>query len=88
MERYAVEWDAVVLTVHPVHVREKGDTAHKESEQYHTAVSLVQPAVLEAELEEETKRGKDGKRILKQHAGIINLQRTAFELVLWCVHFQ
>lgn len=50
VEGHAVERDAVVLTVHPVHVGEEGDAAHEEGEQYHAAVGLVQPAVLEAEL--------------------------------------
>lgn len=58
VERNAVEWDTIVLPVHPVHVGEEGDAAHKEGEQYHTAICLVQPAVLEAELVEETKRGR------------------------------
>lgn len=61
VEGHAVERDAVVLTVHPVHVGEEGDAAHEEGEQYHAAVGLVQPAVLEAELVEETR-----KRILKK----------------------
>lgn len=66
MEGHAVERDAVVVAVHPVHVGEEGDAAHKEGEQYHTAIGLVQPAVLEAELVGETKkRRKDRIKILK-----------------------
>lgn len=59
VEGHAVERDAVVLAVHPVHVGEEGDAAHKEGEQYHTAIGLVQPAVLEAELVEQ-KRIRSG----------------------------
>lgn len=61
VEGHAVQRDAVVLAVHPVHVGEEGDAAHKEGEQYHTAVGLVQPAVLKAELVEETKKRKGWK---------------------------
>ncbi len=60
MEGHAVERDAVVVAVHPVHVRKEGDAAHKEGEQYHTAIGLVQPAVLEAELVEETRKNREG----------------------------
>lgn len=56
VEGHAVQGDAVVAAVHPVHEGEEGDAAHKEGEQYHAAVGLVQPAVLEAELEERDQR--------------------------------
>lgn len=54
MEGHAVERDAIVAAVHPVHVGEEGDAAYEEGEQNHAAVGLVEPAVLEAELVEET----------------------------------
>lgn len=59
MEGHAVERDAVVLAVHPVHVGEEGDAAHEEGEQHHAAVGLVQPAILKAELAEETKKKEE-----------------------------
>lgn len=52
MEGHAVERDAVVTAVHPVHEREEGDAAHEKGEEDHPAIELVQPGVLEAELEE------------------------------------
>ena len=54
VEGHAVERDAVVVAVHQVHVGEEGDAAHEEGEQHHPAIGLVQRAVLEAELREET----------------------------------
>lgn len=79
VEGHTVERDAVVAAVHPVHVGEEGDAAHKEGEQYHTAIGLVQPAVLEAELVEETqtKRGgwkedMEGENILRKHLKILS----------------
>lgn len=60
MEGHAVERDAVVLAVHPVHVREEGDTAKKEGEEYHAAVEFVQPEVLEAELVGGDKKNQGG----------------------------
>lgn len=59
VEGHAVERDAVVLAVHPVHVGEEGDAAHEEGEQHHAAVGLVQPALLKAELAEETKKEEE-----------------------------
>lgn len=55
VEGHAVQRDAVVAAVHPVHVGEEGDAAHEEGEEHHAAVGLVQPAVLEAELEDKHK---------------------------------
>lgn len=52
VEGHAVQGDAVVAAVHPVHVGEEGDAAHEEGEEHHAAVGLVQPAVLEAELKD------------------------------------
>lgn len=60
VEGHAVQRDAVVLAVHPVHVGEEGDAAHEEGEQHHPAVGLVQPAVLKAELVKETERKRQG----------------------------
>lgn len=60
VEGHTVERDAVVVAVHPVHVGEEGDAAHEEGEQYHTAIGLVQPAVLEAELVGETQKKTEG----------------------------
>ena len=62
VEGHAVERDAVVAAVHPVHIGEEGDAAHKEGEQSHAAVGLVQPAVLEAELVEETQTKREGQK--------------------------
>lgn len=50
MEGHAVEGDAVVAAVHPVHEGEEGDAAHEEGEQNHTSVGLVKTAVLVADL--------------------------------------
>lgn len=61
MERHAVERDAVVTAVHPVHEREEGDAAHEEGEKDHTAIDLVQPGVLEAELEERKEKKGNGR---------------------------
>lgn len=58
MEGHPVERDAVVVAIHPVHEGEECDAAQEEDEQHHTAVYLVQPALLEAELED-TKINKD-----------------------------
>lgn len=66
MEGHAVQRDAVVLAVHPVHVGEESDAAHKEGEQYHTAVGLVQPAVLKAELVGEIKKRRGWKEDFKK----------------------
>lgn len=52
VEGHVVKRDAVVAAVHPVHEGEEGDAAQEEDEQYHAAIQFVQPAVLEAELEE------------------------------------
>lgn len=54
VEGHGIEGDAVVPAVHPVHVGEEGDAAGEEAEQYHAAVGFVQPAVLKAELMQET----------------------------------
>lgn len=67
VEGHAVERDAVVFAVHPVHVGEEGDAAHKEGEQYHTAIGLVQPAVLEAELVREKEIREGGDKEMKKH---------------------
>lgn len=61
MEGDAVERYAVVLPVHPVHVGEEGDAAHEEGEQHHAAIGLVQPAVLEAELNQYFPQGYEGR---------------------------
>lgn len=50
----AVERDAVVAPVRPVHVWEERNAAGEEGQQHHAAVSFVQPAVLKAELGEQT----------------------------------
>lgn len=52
VEGHTVERDAVVVAIHPVHEGEEGDAAEEEDEQHHTAIYLVQPALLEAKLEE------------------------------------
>lgn len=62
VEGHTVERDAVVAAVHPVHEGEEGDAAHKEDQQYHTTIYLVQPAVLEAKLVEKTKKRREGWR--------------------------
>lgn len=51
---HAAERDAVVAPVRPVHVREERDAAREEGQQHHGAVSFVQPAVLKAQLGEQT----------------------------------
>lgn len=66
VEGHGVQRDAVMLAVNPVHVGEEGDAAREEGEQHHAAVSFVQPAVLKAELQEETRRRRRvRKRTLK-----------------------
>lgn len=64
MEGHTVEWDVVMGSIHPVHEREDGNAAHKEGEQYHPSIGLVEPAVLETQLvgEEKRKRMERGHR--------------------------
>lgn len=42
-----------MTAVRPVHEREEGDAASKEAQQHKHAVSLMQPAILEAQIQEE-----------------------------------
>lgn len=66
VEGHAVERDAVVLTIRPVHVREECNAAREEGEQHHAAVGFVQPAILKAELVEIKRKVKKGElRALK-----------------------
>lgn len=58
VEGDAVERDAVMTAVHPVHEGEEGNAAHEEAEQHHGAIGLVQPAFLKAELEEGEEQGQ------------------------------
>lgn len=53
MEENAVERDAIVGAVGPVHVGEECNAAHEETQQYHATISLVQPAVLKPQLNED-----------------------------------
>lgn len=57
---HAAQRDAVVAPVHPVHVREERDAAAEEGEQHQRAVSFVQPAVLKAQLGEQTEESQTG----------------------------
>lgn len=50
MEGHAVEGNAVVSAVHPVHEGEERDAAHEEGEQDHASIGLVYPALLQAQL--------------------------------------
>lgn len=50
VEGNAVERDAVVRAVHPVHEREESDATHEETQKHRAAIHLVQPALLQTQL--------------------------------------
>ena len=62
VEGHAVERDAVVAAVHPVHVGEEGDAAHEEGQQHHAAVRLVHPALLQVQLRRGDQPGRETKK--------------------------
>lgn len=50
VEGHAVDGDAVVTAVDPVHVGKEGDSTQEEAEQHHAPIGLVDPAVLQTQL--------------------------------------
>lgn len=62
MEGNAVERDAIVGAVGPVHVGEECDAAHEETQQNHATVNLVQPAVLQSQLQERQPTEKNKRK--------------------------
>lgn len=51
MEDHSVQGNPKLTTVHPIHEGEDQDPTHEESQEDDDAVDLVQPAVIEAQLD-------------------------------------
>lgn len=60
VEGHAIKGDTIVAAVHPVHEGKEGNAAHKKGEQDHAAIGLVQPAVLQIELDKYLPQGDKG----------------------------
>lgn len=60
VQGHGVDREAVVCSIHPVHVGEEYNAAQEEAQQHHEAVRFVQPAVLQSHLQGE--RGVDKKK--------------------------
>lgn len=58
VQGHSIDWKAVVLSIHPVHVGKECNAAQEETQKHHATVHFVQPAVLQTHLQGD---GVDGR---------------------------